>query len=299
MSFLPFAILAYVFNGFSTIIDKILLKTGLPNPVVYVFYINILGLLALFLLPFGIIFDLEAASFSVLSGILFSFALLTYFQSLKMGEASVVAPMVGSLNPLFTLIIGYFLLGQVLADTQLLAFFVILLGAFFLTSSLWLSKLHFNKQLTFMILSGFFFGLSNIALKEGFNASNFVSGLVFNRLGGGLLVLIFLLDISTRSQIFASKLTRNNFMNKTSLLVFTGQTMGALSGLLITFGIFLANPALVNALFGVQYLVILGAALILSKDHPGLLEERLTKKTLAQKILGAVILSIGVFLLAL
>lgn len=298
MNFLPVAILAYALNGGAAIIDKILLNKSVPSPFAYVFYISAMGLLVVFLIPFGVTLNSFAVIYSVLAGIFGNLALLTYFQSLKKGDASIVAPIVGGFNPLFALILGSVFLGQILNPLQLLAFFILMLGAVILTHNLWSKKLQANSQLLLMAVSGFLFALSYILLKEAFSSSNFVTGLVISRLTGALFVIIFLLHPKTRSQIFSNNVKSHGFLNKTSMLLLLGQIFGASSGLLITYGVSFASPALVNALFGVQYLVILGAALILGKKHPQLLEENLTKSVLAQKIAGAGILSLGVYLLS-
>lgn len=298
ITFLPIAIFGYALNGGSTLVDKILLNKSLPSPFIYAFYINILGLLAVILLPFGINLNSYSLVFGSLAGITFVFALLFYFQSLKMGEASIVAPSVGAFNPLFALIIGFFLLNQSVESRELLAFFIVLSGALILTANIWIKKLRLNKQLLFLILAGAFFGVSGVLLRETFLHSNFISGLVISRIAGSITVLFFLLSKKIRSQIFVSKVTHNNFFNKIALLMIFGQTMGAASGLLIAFATSLAQPSLVNSLFGVQYLVILIVALLLSKSHPNLLDEDLGKKVIAQKILGAGVLSLGVYLLS-
>ena len=75
--------------------------------------------------------------------------------------------------------------------------------------------------------------------------------------------------------------------------------MGAAQGFLLALAVSLASPALVNSLFGMQYLVILGVSLALAKKAPQLLDENLSKAVVWQKILGAGILSLGVYLLSL
>ena len=159
-------------------------------------------------------------------------------------------------------------------------------------------KVRVNKQLALMFLSGFLFALTALTLRESFLASNFISGLVVSRVAGGLLVLPLLFSSHFRIQIFASRLTKHHFANKTSMLLLGGQLMGAVGGLLLTFAISLENPALVNSLFGVQYLVILTVALSLYKKHPHLFDERLTKSVVIQKIIGVLFLSLGLYLLA-
>lgn len=298
--FLPIAILAYTLNAGSTMIDKVLLKTGLPNPIVYAFFINVLGLLAVLLLPFGVQFEIHALILSIISGIVGFFAIMFYFRSLKNGEASVVVPIVGSLNPLFSLILGSLFLGHILTQLQYLAFFIIISGTAVLTYNLWISKLKLNMQLRDMILAGLLFSIGYLTLKEAFNHSNFITGLALSRLAGGLFALIFLFIPLYRSEILEANKSNSRTMNHTPMLFVLGQSLGAANGLLLSLGTYFANPALVNSLFGVQYLVILGVALFLKSHHRGkLLDEDLSKKVIGQKIIGAVIISIGVYLLSL
>ncbi len=296
MNFLPISILAYALNGGATVIDKILLNNKLPSPLAYVFFINILGLLSIFLFPFGFILNLKALTLAAVSGVMFVIAIYAFFQALKTGEASVVAPVVGSLNPFFTLIIGWIFLNQVLTNNQLLAFFLLLVGASVITLTT-LSKVKFTAQLGYMILAGVFFAIHYILAKESYTASNFITGLIGGRLAAALLVTSFLVLPWARKEIFTSNVRQNNFANKTSFLLITGQVMGGLFGLLINYAVSLANPALVNALFGIQSLVILTAAFILHQKYPNLLEERFTIPVISQKIIGVLILSIGLYLL--
>ena len=300
INFLPIAILAYVLSGITAVIDKILLKKSIPNPLAYVFYISAMSMVAvLFLIPFGVNFNLNSTLFAALSGILGNFAFLTYFQALKKGEASIVAPIVGGANPLFTLILGSIFLGQILSPLQLLAFFMLMLGAVILTHNLWASKLTLNHQLLLMILSGFLFALTYLMLREAFLSSNFITGLVVSRITAGFSVLPLLLYPAARMQIFSGRATKNDFMNKTSALMLLGQSFGAGSGFLIALAVSFTTPALVNSMFGFQYLVILLAALFLAHERRSrLLDETLTKSALIQKVIGAGFLSLGVYLLS-
>jgi drug/metabolite transporter (DMT)-like permease len=298
--FLPIALLAYTLNAGSTIIDKVLLKTGLPNPIVYAFFINILGLLGLILIPFGVQLNLQTVSLSAISGLTSFAAILFYFKSLKMGEASVVVPIVGSLNPLFSLLIGSFLFHQMLTNIQLLAFFVIIAGSVVLTYSLWASKLKLNKQFIDMTVAGLLFAISYLTLKEVFDSSNFITGLALSRAAAGLFALTLLLFPNILTEIMTSGASNSKTIKNTPLLFIIGQTLGAVNGLLLTMATYFANPALVNSLFGAQYLVILIVAIFFASQHRGkLLDEDLSRDVIIQKIIGAIILSIGVYLLSL
>lgn len=298
MSFLPIAILAYALNGGAVAIDKILLNTSLPKPAIYTFYISILGILALFLLPFGFEWQNNILLPAFFAGVISTLALLTFFQSLKLGEASVAGPVIGALNPLFTVILGITFFNQLISNSQLIAMLVLILGTAILTFNLWFSRIKTQKQLLTMTLSGFFFALSYVFLKEVFLHSNFITGLILKNFFGAIAASTFLLWPNFRNQIFISKPQKHHFFNKTSLLFAIGQSMGAAQGFLLAFAISLASPALVNSLFGMQYLVILIVALALAKKAPQLLDENLSKGVILQKLTGAGVLSFGVYLLS-
>lgn len=300
MNFLPISIFAYALSGGAVLIDKILLKKSLPNPIAYTFYLTLLGMLTVVLIPF---FEMNLTQkgllIAVCAGITGVISFLAFFQSLKTTEASVVGPVVGALNPFFSLIIGAVIFNQLLTVNQHIAFFVILAGGLIITwNNISSAKLNSIKPIFWMGLSGFAFAISYVLLKEAFLASNFITGLIISRLSAGGFVLLFLVFPQTRKKIFEKKAAGSYSNTKIFLLVFLGQSMGAVAGLLLIFAISLNNPALVNSFFGIQYLVILAASLLLYKKHPHLLNERLSKSVIVQKIIGAFVMSIGLYLLA-
>lgn len=300
MNFLPISIIAYALNGGAILIDKILIRTSLPKPLAYTFYVSLLQILAIFLIPFGFTLHFDLAFYlAVASGFFGILAFYTLFSSLKHNEASVVGPLVGAFNPLFALALGGLFLGQILSFDQYLAFFILMLGSLVLTANLWRRKVQFSKKLLWIVSSGFFFALTYVLIRESFIYSNFLNGFIISRIAAALVVLTFLIPKSIRSQIISFEKSEHGITSKnTFILLIAGQLMGGLSVTMLTFGVSLASPALVNSLFGVQYLVILIASFLLAKKHPHILDEDLNKKTIFEKILGAVIISIGLYLLA-
>lgn len=299
MNFLPIALGAYILGGISFIIDKTLVDNSLKNPVVYTFYIGALSLGVLILIPFfGFsIPSSEAIIYSVLSGVIFILAILTFFKALSHFNVTVVSPIVGTINPVFALILGWVLLNNTLTSNQFLSFALLILGGITITFNLWWGKHKFDRYFLIMIASGILFGLSYVLLSEAFQLTKFINGLIISRLAMGGLALTFLLFPNTRSQIFDNKVTKHYFANKLGFLVLISQGLGAISGLLTSFAVSLANPALVNSLFGVQYIMLLIAAIFLAKFHPHILDEDLNKKVLAQKIIGTLIMAFGLVFL--
>lgn len=296
ISFLPISILAYALNGGSLIIDKILIKNLVPNPVVYTFYVAVLQFLVIFLIPWGFNLQFNLSFFlALLSGITSVGALYTLYTSLKLNEASVVGPVVGSLNPLFAALLGVLLLNQFLSLNQYLAILVLILGALLLTFNRTFLRIDLGKKLWWMIFSGLLFAISYIFLRQAFLQDSFINVLINSRLSAGLLGLMLLIPASTRQEILHRRFAARS--PKVALFLGLGQIMGAAQGLLLAFATSLANPALVNSLFGVQYLTILIVALLLYKKYPHLLEERLSTRVTVQKLSGVIILSLGLYLL--
>lgn len=300
INFLPISILAYVLNGGSIIIDKILLQKSVSAPIVYTFYVGVLQLLALFLIPFGFQIYFGTPLFlSLASGVIFTLALYAFFSSLKLNEASMVGPVVGVLNPLFAAILGGLFLQQFLTTTQYLAILTLILGGLILTFNLIQSGLKTSNKLGWMILAGLLFALSYVLLRQAFLETTFINGLILSRLGAGGFALSFFIFPQFRQALSdtRSQVSKTG-PKKVAILLFLGQLMGAVQGILLVYATSLANPALVNSLFGVQYLLILVVALIFSKNYPDLLDERLTSTVILQKILGVIILSFGLYLLS-
>lgn len=299
IGFLPISILAYALNGGSIIVNKILLNDSLPKPLLYTFYSNVFQLLVLFLIPFGFTLSFDSAFYmAAISGIVSVFALHTFYISLKQNEASVAGPLVGAFNPLFTIILGAIFLNQFLTATQFLAVLVLIIGTIIVSLSLLLSKVKIDKRFFMIILSGLLFAISYILLREAFLKTSFINGLIISRAAAGLFVLTFFALPSLRSDIFNPKKSSSKPLSKPTLILLgSGHAMGALSGLLITFGTSLANPALVNSMFGIQYVTILLVAIFLSQKHPQLLDEKLTKASIFQKAAGVAVLSFGLYLM--
>lgn len=237
----------------------------------------------------------------IAAGITFVAALYSFFTSLKINAASVAGPVVGALNPLFGFLIGSLFLQQILQNHQIAAIIILVTGSLIIAIPLAERRIAHTvhlKQLSWMVCAGFLFGLSYVFLRETFLVTTFFNGLVISRVAAGVCALSFLTIPMLREQIFEQhSQTAPTSRKSIFLLLFTGQALGASSGLLITYGVSLANPALVNSLFGVQYLVILVAAIIFSRQKHSLLEEKLTTRAIAQKSIGVALLSVGLYLL--
>jgi hypothetical protein len=73
--------------------------------------------------------------------------------------------------------------------------------------------------------------------------------------------------------------------------------LAALAFIMLNWAISLGNVALINALQGVQYIFLLIIVLFLSTKFPKIMREETGGGILFQKIIGAALLAIGLYML--
>jgi len=289
MSWIFIAVLAQIILGTSAVFDKILLGRKFFDPFTYTFWLGILGIFSAFLLPFGfqvVSYQIIGAAF--LAGVFFILGMFFLFYVLNLSEASQTLPVIGGISPIFTLIFSYFLLNSWLGSGDLMAFLIILSGAFILFI---VEKKELRKSfITLILLASLFLGLSNVLSKIVFGASNFITGFFWIKIGGALLALFFLVFKKFRREILNSNqrgLTHHYF------LYLSNRAYAGLGSLLVYLAIFLSyHPALVDATQSLKYVIVFLFALIL-------LKERFKGWVLIGKISATILISFGILFLAL
>ncbi len=288
MTWLLVAILAQIVLGTSAVFDKFLLRRKFFDPLVYTFWLGLLGIFALIILPFGFgLLSLNTIAIAIIAGALFVLAMLFLFYALDYSEASATLPVIGGLSPVFTLIVGYFLMGSFLGFGELSAFFFLVLGGvvLFLVEKKELRFLSF----IFITASALSFGLSNVLSKIVFQAGPFIPGFVWIKIGGVIFVLFLLLRKSFRQRIFSSS---RQAKTKYHFLYFVNRAYAGAGSILVYFAISLAHPAIVDATQSLKYIVIFFCAWLL-------LKERFKGKILAGKIIATIFIAFGILWLGL
>lgn len=289
MNWLLIAIIAQVVLGTSAVFDKFLINRRFFNPLAYTFWIGILGIFAAVLLPFGFqAVPINIIGVAFLAGAIFVLAIMFLFYGLEKSDASQVLPAVGGISPIFTLIIGYFILGAWLGAGDLTAFLFFILAAsiFFAIEKKESRKIFF----AFVVLSAFFFGLSNVLSKIVFSAGNFITGFFWIKIGGLVFVLLFLLSRKVRKNIFNSS---RQSQRQHRFLYFSNRLYAGVGSVLVSFAVSLSySPALVDATQSLKFIVIFVFAWFF-------LKEKFKGKVFAGKIFATIFVSLGIILLAL
>ncbi|MCK4520261.1 hypothetical protein KAT95_00095 [Candidatus Parcubacteria bacterium] len=311
MLWLSAIISAYFLLAICALVDKYLLTGPIPHPRVYAFYVGIMGILVLFLIPF-IDFYIPSANqiiLSFLTGSIFVFALYCLYKSLHLFEASRVIPVIGGLSPIFVVILIYiFSSGQeFLSSSKIIAFIFLVLGSILIT---------FRKEafitlrvLKYSVFTAFLFSLVIVLTKYVYLSQPFWNGYIWIRIGGVLTAFGFLLISSElKKKIFKPRISMISFFStlgykiRTTGIFLFNKGIGAMANILQNWAIALAPIgyiAIINALQGVEYVFILIFAFIICFKYPKVLKEEISKKIIVQKTIAVLFIGLGLFILFL
>ncbi|MCX6796079.1 MAG: EamA family transporter [Candidatus Falkowbacteria bacterium] len=314
-------IIAYFINAGVYVADKFILSKKIHSSISYAFFVGIWSIFNFFILifvpwmpnPVELVIDLIA-------GIVFLFTLVFWYKALHQSEATRVVPIVGALVPVFSCILSYILLGEILTERQLLAFIILVVGGILISIKYTrfyalkmllerfkvvfgnlLGVIHasyhpMQRTIINSTISAFFFATYYVLIKYVYQYQPFVGGFVWSRLGTFIGVLFILLVPEWRGKIFEHQKGQKTPKNLT--FFFSIRLLAALAFIIINWAISLGNVALVNALQGVQYIFLILLVLFLSAKYPKILREELGGGVIIQKVLGATLVCTGLYMLA-
>ena len=323
MTWFLITILAYFLNAVANVIDKTLLKKDALHPIVYTFYIAILGaILMLAFIPFGFgIPTLKIILIALLAGAIFISALIFMFSALQKDDATRITPMIGGMVPIFVLFFAKLFFNESLTSPQYFAFVFLILGSFLISLDFqkhgawhWIKKkLKLEKRFSIPKLrkviwlalpSAFLFGLAHALTKIVYFNTEFTTGFVWTRLGSLLAVALLLIFKNNRKLISENfkknKKKKNQKQTKKNGIKFLfGQACGGSGMVLIQYAVFLGSVSLVNALQGIQYVFVFVFVLLSTLFFPKFLKEEFTKEIFFQKILAVILIFIGLWLIVI
>lgn len=300
MVWMVVALLGYFFNAVAAIFDKYLLADRIKAPAVYAFYVSLFSLFVLIFIPYGFgYFGWLSTGTALLSGVVFLYALVALYTTVKRHEISRVAPLVGTVTSLTAFVVVT--LSGSLQDISLLIALALLIGGGLLISfDLPLQK---GEHIPFfpIAVAGIGMGVSLLLLKQGYEGSNFISGLIWSRLGmfaGGLSLLS--IPVFRRQILGQVKETTMEPKRATSTGIYfvLSKTCAGIGAFLIAYAVSLGSVSFVQALSGMQYVFLLMLALPLSLHFPRIFGERLSFWDWLQKIGAIILIGLGLWLSA-
>lgn len=273
MSWVFFALIGQFMLGTSAVFDKMLLKKGYFKPLVFTFWMSVLGVVSLFLTPFGFVLpSAKIIAIAFASGVLFDVAMYLFFSALHKGDASGTLTITGGLSPIFTLTFSYLLLNSNITGADMLGFAILLVSGFLFFRI----KERDNQLASFYLILGsaVVMDLSFVLSKIVFSDANFISGFVIIKVAGILPALLFLFYKPLRKDILA---TTQHKKIKHDVFYFLNRGYASVGSIFIYWAIAKTHPALVDASQSFKYVVIFFASWFLLRErHKGwLLAERI------------------------
>lgn len=298
----------------AVVLDKFIISGPIADPRRYAMLSALASIFSLFLLVPGLagiggeafLFhtpNVRVILLALAQGIVIISALFFLFTAFKRGEASRVAPAVGALNAIFTILLAVLFLGERLALLQAGGIVLLIAGSLFLTfRAATLRAIH--SYAAPAMISGFLFALSFVLLKALFGETSFVSAIVTVGIAQFLVGLVMLISalrgeyVGERSSA-AARAKSQLVMPKPVFVLFVGKQISASVGTLaISFAISLTSVSVVNATEGVKYAFLFVMMILLSLYFPRILGEDLRGSSVVAKVLGVIFVGIGLSFVA-
>jgi uncharacterized membrane protein len=288
------AVVAHGLIGISLVWDKVLLqRKGTQNLFAYVFWLGVISVFGLALIPFG--FRLPGwriAAIGFGAGVLDLIASYFYYDALKTGEASDELAAMGGFAPVATAVFSIPLLQSAFGG-DFLGFTLMTVGGF---AMFFAEKRPVKEMLPKILLASFCFGMTNVMQKITFNSSGFVTGYVFFTLGTTAGSLALLIPSSWRRQIFE---TSEHAEPRSRFWYGVNRFIAGLGSFLVVLAVSRATPALVESISGLRYVIIFIGAWWITRFRPSWFSEDFSARTIALKLAGTALVLAGLVLVGM
>jgi drug/metabolite transporter (DMT)-like permease len=314
-------IISYFINAGVYVADKFLLSKKVHSSISYAFFVGIWSIFNFVILIFDPwVPNLREFGLDISAGLLFLLTLVFWYKALHQSEATRVVPIVGALVPIFSFILSYIFLGESFSQQYLFAFVILINGGVLISVKhtrfyIWreisnklrnifgdvFGGIHADYRPTRRLIinsvaSALLFASYYVLIKYIYSEQPFIGAFVWSRLGTFIGTLLILLVPDWRRLI--AKGQKNQKSPKSLSFFFSVRLLAALAFIMLNWAISLGdNVAMINALQGVQYVFLLALVLFLSSKFPKILKEELGGGVLMQKLIGASLICVGLYML--
>lgn len=308
MSWILVAVLAYLILAVVNLGDKFILEQVVPKAKTYTFLVGLAGLLIFIIAPWTLTWPGWLLWFiTILTGAVFSAALLFFYYALKDSEASRIVTLVGGTVPIMTLFLSIIFFKESFSLRELVAILFLVAGTVIISlvstkRTIWFKVKEWfhtpnnkqSKSVLLSLLAAFCFALYWVGTKYAFNNQEFFSALIWIRLGSFLAVLILILKKKDRQDI-KNDLLKSNQKKQNKFIFFGAQGLAAAGSILQNYAVALGSVVLVTSLQGLQYAFILIFTYLLSLFFPKIIKEDQSKKVIFNKIIAILLIGLGLY----
>jgi len=243
------------------------------------------------------VFDLSFVKGTALvaTGMSSVFSAVCYLYALDIDEASFVTPFYQTV-PIFTYVLGYFILRETITLSQGLGSFVIIVGALALSFEFGRPVVRFKRNVVALMLGASFLSAVNgvifklIAVEKGFWVSLF-----WGFVGQTMIGLTLLICISSYRRDFLD-LFKQSKVGAVGLIALS-KTLFSVSETITLYVTLLAPVALVLLVNSFQPLFVFAFGIVLTLFFPDVTKESLGRMKMLQKGVGICLMLVGGYLI--
>lgn len=289
-------IIASVFWGIATVIDKIMLTRYIENPYTYHLFLtlSLMPIILVYYILFPVKFNPYFSGIGFIGGVILGISFLLYNKALMIEEVSRVAPLM-RLTSIFTLLFGFLILGEKLTPLRYLGVLILTVGGFLVS---WKGKGvgGISKVFFLIIILDIGLSMSDIISKYVLGHISYFS-LLFYGMVGTLCGRLLLLGSSKIRMDFVDLLREVKlWIYPITLLSMTSAYAAYLA---YYKAISITQVSLVGAIPSLNPLFVLIFAGALSLFIPKILKEEFTTRTTVVKSIAILLVFIGSYLLVL
>ncbi len=296
-SWLFYAILSPVVFAAINFVDKYLLESRVKNYLGMPIYSSIAGLLfgtmAWVYLGFPLLNIIDGILVLV-TGVLSIIALVVYFQALSDEETSSVI-ILFQLTPVFSMVLSFLFLGEVITLKQFLGFTLIILAAIGASLKLKNNKFEISKAFWLIFACDIIWALTNVIFKFVSEENSFGSLLVYEGWGFGLGGIILWQLFPKIKAAFLENFHESGLF--VSFIIFINEALYVIARLVTYYAITLGSVTLVSVIGSTQVFFGVIYGIILSIFLPKIFSEDVKISSIGKKLLLAVLAFFGIYII--
>ncbi len=269
--------------GIKGIVTFSWLFSGIISVVILLFGFNVLSITNLdkFLL--------------ILSGCVGALAIFFYLKALAETETSIVIPLM-QLVPVFSCIVGFIFFKEVFSNQQMFAVLLIIFGSIILSiNTEEKGKWSFRTKVVFlMIISSILFTAQQSIFKFVAESDSFWISNFWQFLGIFITGLIFFAIPSFRKSFFTIFKNNSKVLLKFNIII---ECLTILGNISISYALILAPISMVMLVSSYQPVFVFIFGIILTVFFPKIIQEKISKMSIVQKLVAIAFILVGSYLI--
>lgn len=292
-----FAIIATLFWSISAIITKFVRVNYIKSPIGYLVIVTPTAFISFLLLLFG---KIQIPSVKMLiiifiTSIIGFVAYWLYITAIHREDISRVITLYG-LQPLMILILATIFLKETLSIKGYIAFPLIITGSMLIAVKKVEERFKLSTEFFLILASILLYSIHGLLLKL-VSKIDFVSMNIIRQMG--FVIISCILFISSKNIRKKTKEDLKQLSKKKLCLIYTSESIAIIGVVLSYLAIQRGPVSLVTLIHGTEGLFVIILAVLISTFIPKILKEEITKKTISLKIISALLMIVGLYLITI